>query len=989
MNRRTPIALALVAVVIALIVWRCRGTNDESTNTTGTTSSAKAGGTQGSALVASQRRVDPKTLVRGSLEGTITDEDKKPVVKAHVCADGSSNELADELLRDSLCTFSDDQGHYKIDNLFPAKYTVSASGKPYRPSVHHPGGDAKKHNFVLAMGEHKIGIDITMRPGGVEVTGIVSDLTGGPIANAKVWASGDWSDRTRATALTETDAQGKFSLWVKQGNIRVTAAADGYADNEESATAPGKLEILLTPESSLAGTVVDAATNEPVEGARVQVGASSEWGWDSGETVFTNAQGAFRVTRLTPGRYVAVSRTERGYGRTEGSTLVGLGQHVDGVVVKLFPAHRIDGKVVLSTTKASCEGSSLGLREAVKDKWIETRRKEDGTLYAEGVLPGTYNVTASCDGYQSHDKYDQIVITDKDVVGQVWEVDPGATVRGRVVTKTGDAVEDASVWARTIGGGARDKGGWGGASSERDGKYEMVGLKPGTYKLELSTDRGIGPRDGYKIEVAAGAVVERDLVVEDGGTIKGSVVDAEGKPVVGIEITARSASDSWSWGDEHKSDEAGEFTLQPLRPGDYRVTARRSWNDQLRKPGTNDDAKQGEKVAVKPNATATVKLVVESQSGVIKGNVVDMEGKPVADAFVSAARESDAAGAQKTSVQETRWSWDERPVLTSTDGTFSVGKLSPGSYTIRAYRKGGGEAVAEHVAVGSAAKLQIKSTGSIDGTVRRTGGMPDEVAITVRDQTTGFARREQFFKTAGHFTIKDVPKGHFQLGVEAIGGTKQTELDLAEGEVKTGVDLELEPLVTLTGRVVELGTSKPVAGLRMYAQLAQGGGMMVSFGDDERNNITDESGRFVVENVPRGKVAIRGWPKDWNESDYMGMQVVRAVDGTGTVDVGDLTIIRKRVKQGDPVGELGIHFAQQPQSTPPDKRELKVSFIDPAGPAAKADIKVGDMITSIDGVSIVGEASGQSWVLMRAPPGTKLALGLARGVTVPIVLAAP
>jgi hypothetical protein len=66
---------------------------------------------------------------------------------------------------------------------------------------------------------------------------------------------------------------------------------------------------------------------------------TSEWGWDDGETVFSDAQGKFRASRLTPGRYVAVAKTERGYGRTAGSTLVGLGQHVDKVEVKLFPAY--------------------------------------------------------------------------------------------------------------------------------------------------------------------------------------------------------------------------------------------------------------------------------------------------------------------------------------------------------------------------------------------------------------------------------------------------------------------------------------------------------------------------------------------------------------------------------------------------------------------------------------------------------------------------
>ena len=151
-----------------------------------------------------------------------------------------------------------------------------------------------------------------------------------------------------------------------------------------------------------------------------------------------------------------------------------------------------------------------------------------------------------------------------------------------------------------------------------------------------------------------------------------------------------------------------------MRAGDYRVTARRGWADELRKPGTNDDAEQGEKVTVAVGKTVDVKLVVEAQSGTIKGTVVDTDG-PAGLRCVHLerarvrCRRRDELGAHATR----GWGWGDtdKPVLTSTDGTFTVTKLAPGKYTLRAYRKGGGEAIAEHVAVGTTAKLQIKHTG--------------------------------------------------------------------------------------------------------------------------------------------------------------------------------------------------------------------------------------------------------------------------------------
>jgi len=65
---------------------------------------------------------------------------------------------------------------------------VSAAARPFRPGVYHPGGDRKRSKLALAAGQQAAGIDIQLRAGGVEITGVVSDLTGGPIEKARVKA---------------------------------------------------------------------------------------------------------------------------------------------------------------------------------------------------------------------------------------------------------------------------------------------------------------------------------------------------------------------------------------------------------------------------------------------------------------------------------------------------------------------------------------------------------------------------------------------------------------------------------------------------------------------------------------------------------------------------------------------------------------------------------------------------------------------------------
>ncbi|MBA2543820.1 MAG: carboxypeptidase regulatory-like domain-containing protein, partial [Deltaproteobacteria bacterium] len=902
------------------------------------------------------------------------------IKRARVCARGYAAELPDDLVREPTCTTAGDDGAYAIEGLFPGRYFASAAAPTYQSAAWSDVRDEPRP-IVLRAGQRRTDIDLVLRDGGVELAGIVSDLTGGPIEKARVWVDGG--------VLVETDAKGEWSLWVKPGTNLVTATADGYAPSTDDIDVPKskspavRMEIVLTPESSIAGIVVDAASNEPIAGARVIVG--HEWEWEAGETTFTDERGAFRVSRLIPKRYVVVARTSAGFGRTEGSVLVGLAQHVEGIVVKVFPAFRIDGRVVVTSTKQDCERGSVSLQNRAAARFFDLVRGTDGTHFGEGVLPGKYDVTVYCPGTLTKETYPPIEIVDRDATGLVWDVDTGATLRGRVTTTSGEPIRDATVSAAREAK-ARDKFSGGGGSTTADGRYEITGLRGGSYKLTASIERDIVARETIALELADGAVVERDVVLtpEAVGAIAGTVTDADGRPVAEVEVEASGIGVRGSPRGE-RSGPAGTFSIPAVRPGEYRLTAR-TQQVVLRKAGTTDDTNQGERVTVRAGQTSTVRIVVESQGGAISGTVVDAAGQPVADAFVSAARESDAAGATNSGAYRTRWNWNERPVLTTTDGAFALSKLAPGNYTIRAYRRGGGEAIAEHVATGGTAKLTIRATGSIAGKVTHVGGeVPTDFAISIRDFTSGYRRREQFFRSDGRYALADLPKGTYVVSAEALGGLVQMEVILGEGEARTGVDLALEGFVTLTGRVVDLVTTAPVTGVSVVARRVRGGGMYPVV--EGKEHVSDEAGRFTVRNAPQGQVLISGWGGD--DNNYAGVQAYRTIRGTGTIDIGDVTMLKHRIKGGEPAGELGLKFAEQSLDTPPDKRERRISYVDPKGPAASSGIEVGDIVVSIDGIDVRGENAGRAHTLLQAPPGTKLALGLLRNTTATIILAIP
>ncbi|HEY4175919.1 MAG TPA: carboxypeptidase regulatory-like domain-containing protein [Kofleriaceae bacterium] len=989
------VAVVVALAVVAFIAWRLLGRSADGTHVaTGGSSEGSTAASTAKLGIAPREKVDPRTLPVASIAGTVKDDKAAPVAKAAVCISLYSDELPPDFLSEGLCTATDATGAYKFEKLFAADYVVVAGAPHFIPESFHPGGDRLKDHLHVHAGDVKTGIDIVLHGGGVEVTGIVSDIGGGPIAKARVQASSYTWGRADSPTV-ETDTNGAYSVWVPKGSVTVSARAEGYASGREVASAPGKADILLTPESSLSGVVVNAKTNAPIEGADVSVDRTDSWEFHA-ESVRSDAKGAFRVTKLVPGRYNASVKGATGVGTSPGSVLVGLGQNVDGVVVKVWPAARVIGKVVRADTKQVCEDAELQLHSAERKAWQSATADADGTITINAVLPGTYVVSAECPGFIEPDEKKEVVVADKDITGLTITVSTGGRVIGKISRKDGTPVADASVRAsaKDIPRGAKE--GWGFAASAPDGTYELKGLRAYTYSLEVASNDAVPTKEPTKVDVKLGATLTQDFTLDDGGTIVGTVEDQTGKPVEGVVVNAEAQESRTIMFIDARptTDATGAFKLEHLRPGKYDVSVMKSdaWQ-AMRKPGTTDDDKQSESVSVEAGKPATVKLVIETPNGSISGTVVDSAGTPVTDAFISSARESDAKGSNGSSVGGTRDEWwgGGKPVLTSTEGAFTVTKLSPGNYTLRAYRKGGGEGVVEHVTVGTTnAKVQIHETGSIAGTA--TGGTPpDNVRIHLEDGKTGFSRDESFFRSNGAFEVHDLPPGHYKITADGESGHGQTELDLAGNENKTGVTIQIEQLLTLTGHIVDVRTKVGVPNMRMSASAA-GAGYSFSFGDDDdEENLSDATGAFAVKRAPKTRLVIMAMPRDFKDGKFGWGQTFRDVSKvtTPTFDIGEIHIVEKAVADGAVAGELGLHFKDRPPGASAWEVSLEVSFIDPKGPAVNSGIKVGDVITSVDGVDCTGDDATLGTQLLRGPPGKALAIGLARGATVTITLAPP
>lgn len=993
-SRWLPILVGLMAVLG--IGWWLVGNDDASGDETA--EGAEAGedaAAQSSGKLPGVLRSSPFTQEKASVAGTISDEQGKPIAGATVCAWARGNQLGSAQTRFPTCVTSEKDGHYRIDDLYPVEHTVSASAPSFVPNEYakrlERGQERKR--IYLRPGGLVEGIDIALESGGVAIRGVVMDVSGGEVEGAFVSSGGGgWWWRSTGSSVAFTDAEGKFELWVEPGETSVNARAEGYATGRQSGAAPGHaFEVYLTPESVIVGQVVMAGTSEPVAGVKV---GRSQWRFGNNEASgVTDEEGHFRIDGLEPGSYKLTAFAPELYGLANQTVHLGLGQTSDPIVIEVHEAYAIEGQVLIGGEEP-CGEATVRVKDHETDQQGGDQADDEGNVVIESVLPGTYNVEVFCQGTVAAETYGKIEIKDESITGQVWEVTEGYAMRGGVFDANGEPVEDARISATMVGGAearAKASNAWGG-STTADGSFEVAGLKSGTYEIHVNSDLP-DPKDPVEVEVEGADVNGIRIELPAVGAIAGTVRDQNGAPVASATVRTEGGT-RWQWKNVSTADD-GTYKLEDVEVGEKRVVASRGWSNEMRAPGTSDDDVQGQKVNVEAGKTVQADLVVESESGKITGRVLDEQGNPVSDAFIEAERESDSATSRAGSAaRRVRWSWrgfNSKPVLTDQDGRFEVDELADGTYSVRAHRKGGGDTITDGVAVGSDIELVLEATGELSGVVVYAGGgHPEKFQVSLSDREAGYSQSDGFFRSKGAWSLTQLPAGKFEITVTAARGSAKQEVSLEEGESKGEIRIELTPKVTVTGTVVDLESGEPVPGMRV--SVAAGRGFNLGqVESDERKEITDEAGRFEVERAATGEVQLAIIPKTWGRgSDYsFTFRPMTLPPEPEVQDLGVVKIAKTRMEQNERPGDLGFELKEWDPTAEHGERKHEVALVRPDGPAADSGLKPGDIITEIDGTSVVGEDHYLYYTLSRVAPGTKLSITVESGTKATIVAQKP
>ena len=97
----------------------------------------------------------------------------------------------------------------------------------------------------------------------------------------------------------------------------------------------------------------------------------------------------------------------------------------------------------------------------------------------------------------------------------------------------------------------------------------------------------------------------------------------------------------------------------------------------------------------------------------------------------------------------------------------------------------------------------------------------------------------------------------------------------------------------------------------------------------------------------------------------------------------------KRLKGRERAGDLGFSLKDVAPEDEPEDTPLQVAVIRPGGPAAKTELKLGDVIVEVDGKDVTGDNRYLYGSLARVKEGESVTIGLEDGRTVTIVAGAP
>jgi len=444
-----------------------------------------------------------------------------------------------------------------------------------------------------------------------------------------------------------------------------------------------------------------------------------------------------------------------------------------------------------------------------------------------------------------------------------------------VVALDPPAGEEPTGSVQLSGGDFTRRGGWSRHELELDGEgtlaFRAVAADV-TWMLTSSLDaHWAAPRMG--LELAAGEVREERLEVGLGAAVAGTVTDDAGHPLEGVRVSHAPANDWFGAGGRRstETDAEGRFELRGIEPGIVELEAELDdWRG-----ARSDELEVGE-----GELRAGVRIRLD-RGLAIAGTVRTSGGAPAAGARVRA----------ETLARSGWGGWGGNRVeragdaTAAADGTFRIGGLDEGSFTLRASLAEDEDDEDDEDALRWRGSVERVRAGTSDvaielfGPVAFEGRVVDDLGepvtafeLDVRSTEEGGARESATFQHAdGRFRFARVGPGEWRVEAEAEGHTQAEETVVVLPAEGVDLVLRLDRVARVAGRVVGAdGAPAPGATVRARDGSGAPGGWGMGWAPAVE---ADGEGRFRFEDLEPGSYELVAQAADWADSRKLSVEL--------------------------------------------------------------------------------------------------------------------
>jgi RNA polymerase sigma factor (sigma-70 family) len=933
-NKSLLLLLALLAlflggaVIVAFNVGRHRGAPS---NRAASTVTPVASGTSGSAAdVRATQSTASWLAAMGDnaqpIDGLVVDEEGRAIAGATVELQGWASALADS--SESRVTTGND-GRFRFQPRSSWNYAVVASAPGRAPAT--AGIDSRMPNTADVV--------LVLVACTSTAEGIVTDSGGGPIGGASVRDMRGMMGPFGPATSTAPD--GRYSLCLSPGMHRLIFGADGYEHVlrvlEGQDRGRQRVDVELAIAATVTGRVIDESGTALPD---VQVGLWP-WTWESGgpapRAALTDGDGRFEVRNVGAGRFEVTAWDRDHVVQGRQSVTVEAGREAE-IVLRLANAVAVSGTVRINGKPLAGISVAIAAPTApIPSKTLAVVTRDDGTFTAHAAAAHA-RARIEVSGYDVLSPR-FVDTTHGSIANLVVDVVQGPAIQGQVVYR-GQPVADAEVHVR--GPSLRTD-----VRTDGSGKFEMS-LEAGAYTLDANSD-AIGAYSSTPVKVTAPTTSPVTIELDADARISGKVIDKSGAPVVGVEVSAVRQEGN----DAAKGTTAvdGSFMLDQLAGnGVYKITVRAFPESRQALPWAGEPPAPVSMTNSHVHA-GPLQLVVDRAEGEISGSVVDDTNAPVADAIV---RVTPWAGLPVTGP-----AW---PISrTDVDGHFRLRTVGPGPFTLEASLGNGPQATTESVPAGTRnVEIQLVRTGEVQGTLV---GLPGARVWLQRSGVVSLKASYVARVDGDHFRATNLLPGVYVVAALSDSNPGATATVTVTGGAVTTVTLTASGTRTLEGRVLYFGGTTPVVGATCAAAAASGVSFPPALAQMARAGIrtatTDASGTFRIADAPGGDDVV------------FCTQTPDRTSGTALVEAGTAALVHV-VLRSDAPSDVGLIMDWT-------VIQARVAGVKPESPAARAGIRPGDVVVSVDGANVETLGIEAVHVLITSHKlGTRVAVGFDR-----------